>query len=74
MSASSANRLQGNLSALRKSSQADLHMKIINIVASRMNPINSKFTQDKQICGSCVSQVPMIDLSKKNNIAGGRNK
>lgn len=53
-------------------SQPDLHAKILNLVANRMQPASSVLTLQKQACGSCVTPSPAA-TTKRNSLAGTRD-
>lgn len=53
-------------------SQPDLHAKILNLVANRMQPTSSALLLQKQSCGSCVAPSPAA--TKRNSLAATRMK
>lgn len=74
MNTLSTNKARSRVQNIQKLSQPDLHIKILNLVANRMDPINTGLVLEHQACDSCVSRVPSPSIcsTKKNSLASTR--
>lgn len=74
MNTLSTNKAKSRVQHIQKLSQPDLHIKILNLVANRMDPTNSSLVLEKQACDSCVHRgpSPSICSTKKNSLASTR--
>lgn len=74
MNTLSTNKAKSRVQNIQKLSQPDLHIKILNLVANRMDPTNASLVLEKQACDSCVNRVPSPSIcsTKKNSLASTR--
>ena len=58
MNTLATNKAKSRVQHIQKLSQPDLHIKILNLVANRMDPTNNSLLLEKQACDSCVQRGP----------------